>query len=226
MKKRKYQLTLKGYLVHNLFFLKVKKFQDNFDSNTYLFISNEINIEFVGNYLLKKFLYAFSNFDFSSGYHDFPVLTICRDFDFAYKQDVVTKAFEKVKNPNKERDPKPEKEELDTFLEDVRNYNFPQSEKGNEYDFFEKSTYDLEEILKNIKFETMKLSSTINEFVCDPEDCFYGKEIGEKNRIRLEKNHKLWNQVNNKNFGRCYSFQVPKDVSRLEVNFHQFVRHQ
>ena len=109
----------------------------------------------------------------------------------------------------------------------MRDYKYPQSEKGNEYDFFEKSTYDLKDILKTITLETMNTIESIykdrSEFVCDPDDCFYGKEIGEhrENRIGLEENHKLWNQVNHKYFGRCYSFQVPKDISRFEVNFHQ-----
>ena len=99
----------------------------------------------------------------------------------------------------------------------MREFNYPKSIKKSFVHFFEEVTNSKSDLIKNIEIETKRKSSGTNysEFLF-----VFGNQNHDNVPTYMKTIFQLENFLDTKNytmFGRCYSFKVPNEVSRLQV---------
>ena len=140
---------------------------------------------------------------FRSCESEFPVLTICPDFDISYKKDVL--------------------EKYNLTPSDVRKFRFPKNISLKPIEFLHEATHDLDTLINSIEFEFHHLLEQDSENEIAYKGVRYYNEHGKLNKnsnILKEiplKNFTNWSVVYYHNLGRCYSLEVPKWIKKQQV---------
>ena len=125
--------------------------------------------------------------NFSSSETVLPELIICPDYYHSYKENVIGKYGLKVK--------------------DMQKLKYPQN--ISDIKLFEEATYNASELLKTISIKVLStLPNTTNQRIF----WINFDELANENSVNDWVDTKNWTSL-----GRCYSFQVPKWLSKLQV---------
>ena len=133
---------------------------------------------------------------FSSELAEFPTFTICPDYDVAYKTEAL--------------------KTYGATPRDMRNFNYPSKINMTSIQFFESVTHSMSELIRSIEIEAKhKLEGTNfsefffmfgNDLIQRPK---YMKVVPELETLLEFKNYTQ--------FGRCYGFKIPKEITNLRV---------
>ena len=130
---------------------------------------------------------------------EFPAITICPNFDIAYKSNIL--------------------QVYNSSAMDIRNLKFPGTKHENmtSLDFFQKVTHSLTDILSklSIRLKT-KIDNKYNLFTLyDSSYHNYLKNDSNQMYIPISDGH--WIIQNYLPFGRCFTFHVPRWLKLLQV---------
>lgn len=129
----------------------------------------------------------------NSNQTELPVFTICPYYGKGYKKDILK-----------------EKYNLTAF--DMRHFNYPRNEDSKQ--FFNMATYDLSELVKSVKITTKdeSLEANSRRFTFD----VYADEVKVTPEI-INKEEEIFQSINWVSFGRCFTFEVLKEIKKLSV---------
>ena len=136
--------------------------------------------------------------NFRSNDVNFPSVTICPDYWKAYKTQILKK--------------------FNSSASEIRNLNFPKVENMTSYEFYQLVTYDLEEFLIDMFITTHMNTET------QYSSYHYTKNINNHPTMVHYDNVEVldisqgWITQLYKNFGRCYTFTVPKRIQKHGVS--------
>ena len=120
---------------------------------------------------------------------EFPVFTICPEY-LGYKMDILSKYNS---TPNS-----------------IRKLKFPKDINMSAWEFFKLSTYNVEEIIS-------KMVIKVSEVYENNTESFGGNISHDGYYIYMPIFSKLWKVQTYLNFGRCFSYKIPKSIQRMKV---------
>ena len=132
---------------------------------------------------------------YSTSTANFPHITLCPDYQYAYKEDIL-----------KLYDSSPSK---------IRDSLYPKVQNMTSYEFHDFVTFDLEEVLDFMEISVTNPLSMKNgsfykvQYLPDPDTS--------DSKFSLGFDHKDWTTQRYKTFGRCYSFKAPKFIQRAKI---------
>ena len=129
---------------------------------------------------------------------NFPHITLCPDYQYAYKEDIL--------------------ELYNSTPSQIRNSLYPKVQNMTSYEFHDFVTYELEEVLDSMEISVSNPlvkkngSSYKVQYLPDPDT----SRIWES-KFTLGFDPQDWTTQRYKTFGRCYSFKVPKFIQRAKI---------
>ena len=126
---------------------------------------------------------------------NFPHITLCPDYQYAYKEDIL--------------------ELYNSSPSQIRNSLYPKVQNLTSYEFHDFVTYELEEVLDSMEISVtnplaMKNGSFYKvQYLPDPDTS--------ESKFALGFDHQDWTTQRYKTFGRCYSFKAPKFIQRAKI---------
>ena len=126
---------------------------------------------------------------------NFPHITICPDYQYAYKEDIL--------------------ELYNSSPSQIRNSLYPKVQNLTSYEFHDFVTYELEEVLDSMEISVtnplaMKNGSFYKvQYLPDPDTS--------ESKFTLGFDPQDWTTQRYKTFGRCYSFKAPKFIQRAKI---------
>ena len=129
---------------------------------------------------------------------NFPHITLCPDYQYAYKEDIL--------------------ELYNSTPSQIRNSLYPKVQNMTSYEFHDFVTYELEEVLDSMEISVSNPlvkkngSSYKVQYLPDPDT----SRIWES-KFTLGFDPQDWTTQRYKTFGRCYSFKAPKFIQRAKI---------
>ena len=126
---------------------------------------------------------------------NFPHITICPDYQYAYKEEIL--------------------ELYNSSPSQIRNSLYPKVQNLTSYEFHDFVTYELEEVLDSMEISVtnplaMKNGSFYKvQYLPDPDTS--------ESKFTLGFDPQDWTTQRYKTFGRCYSFKAPKFIQRAKI---------
>ena len=132
----------------------------------------------------------------------FPSLTICPDYDVAYKRKELEKYGTNVKN--------------------IRNLIFPNLNKFNltTRDFFKMVTYNLTEIVSKVDISTLQTfngSNATKLSIYDPILYEDSDPPRSESVVHVPLDDQHWKEYAYDNFGMCYNYKIPLEHRKLGI---------
>ena len=133
---------------------------------------------------------------------EFPSLTVCPDFEVAYKREILT--------------------EFGTNVDNMRDLIFPNLTTHNltTGEFVDLATFNLSEIVSKLDIRTShKLDNTnATKITIVEKDLFDVLEAqGSKTVIHVQLDNDHWNEYFYDNFGKCFNYQIPDKYKKLGI---------
>ena len=122
----------------------------------------------------------------------FPQLSICPDYGFAYKTEIL-KAY-------------------NSTPQQIRNFIYPEVENMTSYEFHDLVTYDIREVLDSMEIATAQSIENTKTFKIR-----YSFRNGSKDAFELTFGKTDWTESRYNTFGKCFSFNTPNFVQKSEI---------
>ena len=152
--------------------------------------------------VFSKYLTSLYALQFSTTKVEFPSLTICPDYDVAYKEDIL--------------------KEYKISIREIRKLRFPDTKSQNltSLDFFKLSTHNLTEIVTSMTIKTLKNYPPSTNFT--KVTMYDVNKLGVQNdtitTMKIPLNERHWTSQTYLLFGRCFSFAIPKNQKQHGVS--------
>ena len=127
---------------------------------------------------------------------EFPALTVCPNYDSAYKKDFLN--------------------EYGITTKEIRALNFPSTINMTVAEFYEQATHSLQDIVSNVEIKTLRKLENKNGTTFY---FFYGNDDSIDNSSQnIKMAEEYWkDRVNHTHFGQCFTFIPPKWLKDLQV---------
>ena len=125
----------------------------------------------------------------------FPQLSVCPDYGYAYKTDIL--------------------KSYNTTPQQIRDFIYPEVENMTSYEFHDLVTYDIGEVLDSLEIATAQ-SIDVNNTTPTFKIRYTFRNVS-KDTFELTFGKNDWTESRYNTFGKCFSFNTPNFVQKSEI---------
>ena len=125
----------------------------------------------------------------------FPQLSVCPDYGYAYKTDIL--------------------KSYNTTPQQIRDFIYPEVENMTSYEFHDLVTYDIDEVLDSLEIATAQ-SIDVNNTTPTFKIRYTFRNVS-KDTFELTFGKNDWTESRYNTFGKCFSFNTPNFIQKSEI---------